>query len=442
MDETRVLTRNIREGREPVWRAEYEAAGGWEAFKKTLAELKPTEVGELVKEAGLRGRGGAGFPTGMKWSFMPRFEERPEERPAHVYLVINADEMEPGTFKDRLLMEGDPHQLIEAMAISSYAIGADIAYVFLRGEYVECQRRLQKAIDEATEAGYLGNDILGSGYNLKIYLHMSAGRYICGEESALLSALEGRRAVPRHKPPFPAASGLFGQPTTVNNVETICNVPHIVSNGADWYKQLGAHKDGGTKLFGASGHVNRPGLAEMPLGTRMGDLLEHFGGIREGRRLKALLPGGGSTPLLTADHLDTPMDYEGVGAAGSRLGTGTMVVMDETTPIVGVLKNLEHFYAQESCGWCTPCRDGLPWVERILTNLEAGKGHPGDIELLELHTKLLGPGKTFCAHAPGAMGPLESGLKYFRDELAALIPDDSDTLSLTEPANTASNSQV
>ncbi|MES1949598.1 NADH-quinone oxidoreductase subunit F [Salinisphaera sp. S4-8] len=435
----KVLTKNIRDNREPMTRAEYEQAGGWEAYKKALHEMKPTEVADLVKQAGLRGRGGAGFPTGVKWSFMPRFEENPEKRPAHVYLVVNADEMEPGTFKDRLLMEGDPHQLIEAMAIASYAIGADIAYVFIRGEYTECQRKLQRAIDEAMEAGYLGEDILGTGFNLKMYLHMSAGRYICGEESALLSALEGRRAVPRHKPPFPAASGLFGQPTTVNNVETICNVPHIVKNGAEWYKSLGLHKDGGTKIFGASGHVARPGLVELPLGTKLSDLLDHFGGIRGGRKLKALLPGGGSTPLLTDEHLNTPMDYEGVGAVGSRLGTGTMVVMDDQTPIVGVLKNLEHFYAQESCGWCTPCRDGLPWVERILTNLEAGHGKPGDIELLDLHVKLLGPGKTFCAHAPGAMGPLESGLKYFRDELAALIPPDAETLELTQPANAASN---
>jgi NADH-quinone oxidoreductase subunit F len=435
MEETRVLTQRIRADRSPVWMKDYLDSGGYDALKKVLAELKPTEVGPLVKEAGLRGRGGAGFPTGVKWSFMPRFEERPEQRPAHVYLVVNADEMEPGTFKDRLLMEGDPHQLIESMIISAYAIGADIAYVFLRGEYTECRRRLQQAIDEATAEGFLGKNILDSGFNLSLHLHMSAGRYICGEESALLSALEGRRAVPRHKPPFPAASGLFGQPTTVNNVETVCNVPHIINNGGDWYKELGLNKDGGTKLFGASGHVAKPGLAEFPLGVKLGDVLEPFGGIRNGRKLKGLLPGGGSTPFLTPDHLDTPMDYDGVGAVGSRLGTATMVVFDDQTPIVGVLKNLEHFYAQESCGWCTPCRDGLPWVERILGNLEAGKGQPGDIELLDLHVKLLGPGKTFCAHAPGAMGPLEAGLKYFREELAALIPDDAQTLGRIEAAN-------
>lgn len=435
MEETKVLTQRIRDDRSPVWIDDYIDSGGYEALQTTLADFKPDEVHPLIKEAGLRGRGGAGFPTGVKWSFMPRFEHRPDERPAHIYLVVNADEMEPGTFKDRLLMEGDPHQLVEAMAIASYAIGADIAYVFLRGEYTECRRRLQGAIDEAHDKGYLGDNILDSGFNLQLYIHMSAGRYICGEESALLSALEGRRAVPRHKPPFPAASGLFGQPTTVNNVETICNVPHIMKNGAEWYKNLGVNKDGGTKLFGASGHVAQPGLAEFPLGVKLGDLLEHFGGIRHGRQLKGLLPGGGSTPFLTPDHLNTPMDYEGVGATGSRLGTGTIVVFDDQTPIVGILKNLEHFYAQESCGWCTPCRDGLPWVEKILINLEQGRGQPGDIELLDLHVKLLGPGKTFCAHAPGAVGPLEAGLKYYRDELAALIPEDAEQLARTEAAN-------
>ena len=435
MEQTKVLTQRIRDDRAPVWIDDYINEGGYDALKKALSDYGPTEVGPLIKEAGLRGRGGAGFPTGVKWSFMPRFEDRPDERPAHVYLVVNADEMEPGTFKDRMIMEGDPHQLIEGMIIAAYAIGADIAYVFLRGEYVECQKRLQRAIDEAHEKGFLGENILGSGFNLKLYLHMSAGRYICGEESALLSALEGRRAVPRHKPPFPAASGLFGQPTTVNNVETICNVPHIVKNGAEWYKSLGHNKDGGTKIFGASGHVAKPGLAEFGLGVKLGDVLEHFGGIRNGRQLKGLLPGGGSTPFLTPEHLDTPMDYDGVGAAGSRLGTATMIVFDDQTPIVGVLKNLEHFYAQESCGWCTPCRDGLPWVEKMLIGLEEGRGQPGDIELLDLHVKLLGPGKTFCAHAPGAMGPLEAGLKYYRDELSALIPDDATTLSLTQAAN-------
>ncbi len=417
------LTRNIRPDRTPPTLAEYEAAGGYQALRKALRDMTPQSVTELVKKSGLRGRGGAGFATGMKWGFMPRFESGDPERPPHMYLVANADEMEPGTFKDRLLMEGDPHQFVESLIISSYAIGADICYVFIRGEYVESQRRLQRAIDEATEAGLLGDHILDTEFSLRIHLHMSAGRYICGEESALLSALEGKRAIPRSKPPFPAASGLFGRPTTVNNVETLCNVPHIVTNGADWYQDLGLHKDGGTKLFGASGQVEKPGLVELPMGVPLGELLDkHFGGVRGGKALKGLLPGGGSTLFLTGEHLDVPMDYEGVGAAGSRLGTGTMIVVDEDTPIAGVLRNLEHFYAQESCGWCTPCRDGLPWVEKLLLDLEQGRGQPGDIQNLVMHTKLLGPGMTFCAHAPGAMGPLESALKYFREELESLIP--------------------
>lgn len=419
----KVLTQNITPDRKPPSLAEYRAAGGYQALEKALREYDPEALVDLIKQSGLRGRGGAGFATGLKWSFMPRFAVDDPNRPPHVYLVANADEMEPGTFKDRLLMEGDPHQFIESLIIGSYAIGADLCYVFLRGEYVECEKRLEHAIAEAENAGYLGNNILGTDFSLRIILHMSAGRYICGEETALLSALEGKRAVPRSKPPFPAQSGLFGRPTTVNNVETLCNVPHIVANGAEWYKELGRHKDGGTKVFGASGHIEEPGLVELPMGVPMRELIDdHFGGVRNGRQLKAVLPGGGSTPLLTRDHLDTPMDFEGVGAAGSRLGTGTMVIIDETTPIVGVLRNLEHFYAQESCGWCTPCRDGLPWVEQLLLDLEEGRGKPGDIDMLAMHARFLGPGKTFCAHAPGAMGPVESALEHFREELEALIP--------------------
>lgn len=419
----KVLTKNIRPDREPLWLADYEAAGGYRALRKALTEFKPEALTDLIKDANLRGRGGAGFPAGLKWSFMPRFGKGDDDRPPHVYLVANADEMEPGTFKDRLLMEGDPHQFVESLIISGYAVGADVCYVFLRGEYVECERRLQRAIDEAEAAGYLGDNILDTGYSLRIHLHMSGGRYICGEETALLSALEGKRAIPRSKPPFPAQSGLFGRPTTVNNVETLCNVPHIVLNGASWFKSLGLHKDAGTKIYGASGHVEKPGLVELPLGTPLGELIEdHFGGIRGGRGLKAVLPGGGSTPMLTREHRDIPMDFEGCAAVGSRLGTGTLIVVDDATPIVGVLKNLEQFYAQESCGWCTPCRDGLPWTARLLADLEAGRGRPGDIDLLAMHCNFLGPGKTFCAHAPGAIGPLESALEYFRDELEALIP--------------------
>jgi len=418
----KVLTKNIRSDREPLWLKDYEQAGGYAALRKTLKDYSPDGLVDLIKDSGLRGRGGAGFSTGMKWGFMPRFEDK-KDRPAHIYLVANADEMEPGTFKDRLLMEGDPHQFIESLIISAYAIGADIAYIFIRGEYVEAAKRLRRAIAEAEEAGFLGQNILRTEFDCKIILHTSAGRYICGEETALLSALEGKRAVPRDKPPFPAVSGLFGQPTTVNNVETLCNVPHIVANGVAWYKDLGLSKDAGTKLFGASGRVKTPGCWELPLGIPLGQLVEEYaGGMADGYGFKAVLPGGASTPLLTEKHWDVPMDFEGVGAAGSRLGTGTMIVIDDQASLVGAIRNLEHFFAQESCGWCTPCRDGLSWVEQILIDLEQGRGKAGDIELLQMHTKFLGPGKTFCAHAPGAMGPLESALKYFRDDFEALIP--------------------
>lgn len=435
-DSVKVLTKNITDDRTPPDLKAYEAAGGYQALQSALRDYRPPELVDLVKQSGLRGRGGAGFATGMKWGFMPQFESQDDpNRPPHIYLVANADEMEPGTFKDRLLLEGDPHQFIEALLIGSYAMGADTCYVFLRGEYVEAKKRLKRAIAEAEAAGYIGDNILDSGHSTRIILHMSAGRYICGEETALLSALEGKRAVPRAKPPFPAQNGLFGRPTTVNNVETLCNVPHIVNNGAEWYKDLTRHKDGGTKIFGGSGHLNNPSLVELPMGTPMRELIEdHFGGVRGGRQLKAIQPGGGSTPFLTPEHLDTPMDYEGIGATGSRMGTGTLIAIDENTPIVGVLRNLEHFYAQESCGWCTPCRDGLPWVEQLFTSLENGEGRAGDIDILAMHAKFLGPGKTFCAHAPGAMGPVESALEYFRDELEALIPADSEPVLRRKPA--------
>jgi NADH-quinone oxidoreductase subunit F len=307
--------------------------------------------------------------------------------------------------------------LIEGMIVSAYAIQAEIAYIFLRAEYKLSARRLNQAIGEAYEAGYLGKNILGSGYDLDLYLHTSAGRYICGEETALLTALEGKRAIPRQKPPFPQISGLWGKPTIVNNVETFCNVPHIVVKGADWYKNLGLAEDSGTKIFGASGKVKRPGGWELPMGTPLRELLEeHAGGMHDGYTFRGLLPGGASTDFLVEEHLDLPMDYDTIQKAGSRLGTGTLIVLDDHTCPVGMVRNLEHFFAQESCGWCTPCRDGLPWVEQILIALEEGRGEPGDLDLLELHTEFLGPGRTFCAHAPGAMEPLQSALKYFRED--------------------------
>jgi NADH-quinone oxidoreductase subunit F len=405
------LTARFRPDGQALDLAGYEAAGGYQGLRQALGGMKPQAVVDAVVASNLRGRGGAGFPTGKKWSFMPRGDDAPRPR----YLVANADEMEPGTFKDRLLMEGDPHQLIEGMVISAYALGAEEAFIFIRGEYHEPISRLRRAIAEATEAGYLGRDILGSGFDLALHLHTSAGRYICGEETALLSALEGGRAIPRNKPPFPQAAGAWGQPTVVNNVETLCNVPHIISGGPDWYRALARSEDGGTKIYGASGRVARPGSYELPMGVSLVELLqEHAGGMRPGYGFRGVLPGGASTDFLTEAHLDTPMDFDSVMAAGSRLGTGALIVLDDRTCPVGMVLNLERFFARESCGWCTPCRDGLPWVAHLLEDLEAGRGTDAHLELLEQHTHWLGPGKTFCMHAPGAMEPLQSALQHFR----------------------------
>jgi NADH-quinone oxidoreductase subunit F len=393
--------------------------GDWDGTKELILKGRDWIVNE-VKASGLRGRGGAGFPTGQKWSFVPRGPEAPRPK----YLIVNADEMEPGTFKDRLLLEGDPHQMIEGAILGAYAIEAEIAYIFVRGEYLLAAERLQRAAAEATARGYLGHNILGSGFSLDLHVHTSAGRYICGEETALLTSLEGQRAIPRAKPPFPQAAGLWGRPSVVNNVETLCNVPHIVARGAEWFKGLSRGPDGGTKIYGASGRVKRPGAWELPMGTPLREILEeHAGGMREGYSFRALLPGGASTDFLTAEHLDVAMDFASVEKAGSRLGTGTMIVLDDRTCPVAMLRNLEHFFAQESCGWCTPCRDGLPWVERILAAIERGEGEEDDLDLLALHTRFLGPGRTFCAHAPGAMEPLQSGLKYFRADFERHIRD-------------------
>lgn len=407
------LTKNIRPNQEPLDLGAYERAGGYQALRKALSSMTPHDIIEEMKASALRGRGGAGFPTGLKWSFVPGGKDGPHPR----YLVANADEMEPGTFKDRLLLEGDPHQFIEGMIIAGYATGTDVAYVFLRGEYTLAARRISKAIAEAYAAEYLGRNILGTPYSLEMYLHISAGRYMCGEETGMLNALEGKRANPRSKPPFPPAAGLWGKPTTVNNVETLCNVPHIVSNGGSWFRSLSRSKDGGTKLYGVSGKVKRPGLWELPMGTTVREILEeHAGGMRDGLRFRGLLPGGASTDFLTEQHLDVPMDFNEVQKAGSRMGTGTMIVLDDRTCPVGMLWNLEHFFAQESCGWCTPCWSGLAWVERILSAMEEGHGQPGDLEKLAFQTKFLAPGHTFCALAPGAAEPLQSALKYFRED--------------------------
>lgn len=408
----RPLTKNIRrKGEAPDLKA-YQSSGGYQAARQAL-RMAPEEITEIVKQSTLRGRGGAGFPTGMKWSFVPMGKDAPHPK----YLVCNADEMEPGTFKDRLLLEGDPNQLIEGIIIAACAIQADIAYIFLRGEYTLAAQKLERAIQEAYSNHVLGMDIFGSGRNLDLYLHLSAGRYMCGEETGLLNALEGKRANPRAKPPYPQVSGLWGKPTIVQNVETLCNLPHIIANGADWFKGLSRTKNGGTKLYGVSGKVKRPGLWELPMGTTIREILEeHGGGMRDGVKFRGVLPGGASTDFLVDEHLDVSMDFDEVQKAGSRLGTGTMIILDDKTCPVGMCWNLEHFFAQESCGWCTPCWSGLRFAARILKAMEEGQGRPGDIEKLEYLCWFCAPGNTFCALAPGAVEPLQSAVKLFRED--------------------------
>ncbi len=412
------LTKNIIRGK-PVDLKAYEMSGGYQGLRKALMK-NPEDVTSIVKESGLKGRGGAGFNTGTKWSFVPMGKDAPKEK----YLIANADEMEPGTFKDRLLLEGDPHQLIEGMIIASHAIQASSAFIFLRWAYKNSADQLRRALAEAREAGYLGKNILNSGFDLDIHLHISAGRYICGEETGLLNALEGKRAIPRSKPPFPQVSGLFGKPTIVNNVETLCNLPHIIDKGPEWYKSLSKSDEGGTKLYGVSGKVKNPGCWELPLGTSMREIIEdHAGGMLEGYRFRGALPGGASTDFLIEEHMDTMLDFASAMKAGSRLGTGTLVILDDRTCPVGFVHNLEKFFAHESCGWCTPCRDGLPWVEKVLYAIENGKGVEKDMEILDFHTRYLSPGHTYCALAPGAMEPLQSALKYFREDFMRHIKE-------------------
>jgi NADH-quinone oxidoreductase subunit F len=403
------LTQHIRPDKKPLSLKAYEAVGGYQALRKVLKGMEPKAIQSLVKDSNLRGRGGAGFFTGLKWSFVPMDAPKPK------YLIANADEMEPGTFKDRILLESTPHQLIEGMIVSAFAIQADQSFVFLRWAYKEAAETINRAIHEAYDAGYLGKNILGSGFDLDMHLHTGVGRYMCGEETALLNSLEGKRATPRAKPPFPQISGLFGRPTIVNNVETLCNIPHIVNNGPDWFKGLSRTGDSGTKIYGVSGKVKKPGAWELPMGVTMRELIEEYaGGMWDGLKFKGALPGGASTDFLVEEHLDIKMDYASVAAAGSRLGTGTLVILDDQTCPVGFVKNLEHFFAQESCGFCTPCREGLPWIEKILNTIDEGEGNAKHIGLLHMHTKYLGPGNTFCALAPGAMEPLQSALKYFK----------------------------
>ncbi|MBI5167709.1 MAG: NADH-quinone oxidoreductase subunit NuoF [candidate division NC10 bacterium] len=389
---------------------DYLKQGGYQALSKALKEFQPSEVIEIVKKSGLRGRGGAGFPAGAKWGFVPKGEDKPR------YLSCNADEGEPGTFKDRQLMERDPHQLIEGMVISSYAIGAKTAYVYIRGEFRKAARILEQALEESYSRGFLGRDILESGYDLEIYIHRGAGAYICGEETALLESIEGKRGNPRLKPPFPASVGLYGSPTVINNVETLCNVPHIVLRGPEWFARIGTPKSTGTKIFSVSGHIERPGNYELPMGTPLRELIyQHAGGIKNGRRLKAVIPGGSSTPVLTPDKVDVPLDFESVAAAGSMLGSGAVIVMDETTCMVRVAMILARFYHHESCGQCTQCREGTAWMHKILKRVEEGRGSQGDLELLlDICDNM--KGKTICPLSDAAAMPVESYIQHFRGE--------------------------
>jgi len=387
--------------------------GGYGALQQALG-MSPEQVVEVVKNSGLRGRGGAGFPTGLKWSFV-RADGRPH------YLLVNADESEPGAFKDRELCRWTPHQLLEGALIAAYAIRAQHVYIYMRGEFFEPAQIVARAIDEAYAAGIAGADVLGSGAAIDITLHLGAGAYICGEETALMNSLEGRRGQPRVKPPFPAVFGAFGQPTNINNVETLCAVPHIVTNGADWFRSFGTEKSTGTKLFNMSGHLVRRGNFEFPLGFNMKELIyDVCGGIRDGRALKAVIPGGSSVPMLAADEIDIACDYESVARAGSMLGTASMIVMDDRTNIVKQVRRMVEFYAHESCGQCTPCREGTAWLARILRRIEAGQGTEEDLELLlDLGKNMTGT--TICVLSDSAAAPVASSLAKFKEEYLALI---------------------
>jgi NADH-quinone oxidoreductase subunit F len=399
----------------------YRKQGGYEPLKKALGQT-PDSIIELVKASGLRGRGGAGFPTGMKWQFV---DKKIEPR----YIACNADESEPGTFKDHLLMERNPHLLIEGCAIGCYAIGAKVAYIYIRGEFYHVQRVLEQAIAEAYAAGLLGRNILGSGFDCDVYVHRGAGAYEAGEETALLESLEGKRAQPRNKPPFPALVGLYGKPTAVNNVETLCNVPIIVARGAEWYSALGPEKNGGPKLYCVSGHVKRPGVYEASMNITLRELIEgRAGGVREGRTLKAVIPGGSSVPILLPDQLDTQASFDAIQKAGSLLGSAAIVVLDDTTCMVWLAQNLLHFYRHESCGKCTPCREGTDWLHKILQKIERGEGQMRDLDLLSSISANIG-GKTLCAFGDAAVTPVVTTLKHFRHEYEAHIKEGHCTLA-------------
>ena len=407
---TPVLTDNWGDERSWTLKA-YEGRGGYGALKTSLS-MAPDDVIAAVKDSGLRGRGGAGFPTGMKWGFIPQDNPNPK------YLVVNADESEPGTCKDIPLMMANPHVLVEGVAISSYAIRANIAFIYIRGEVLHVIRRVQRAVKEAYLAGHLGKNVHGSGYDLDVVVHAGAGAYICGEETALLEGLEGRRGQPRLRPPFPAVAGLYASPTVINNVESIASVPAIIEHGADWFASMGTEKSQGHGIFSLSGHVTNPGQFEAPLGITLRELIDLAGGMREGHQLKFWTPGGSSTPLLTEEHLDVPLDFEGVAGVGSMLGTRALQLFDETTCVVRAVLRWTEFYKHESCGKCTPCREGTWWLVQTLARLEQGQGSEADLDLLlDQCDNILG--RSFCALGDGATSPISSSIEYFREEYLA-----------------------
>ncbi|MHC4196980.1 MAG: NADH-quinone oxidoreductase subunit NuoF [Planctomycetota bacterium] len=413
--ELRILTKNFGK-KDSYTLGIYESGGGYTALKKAIGGMKPEEVMSEVDKSGLRGRGGAGFPTGKKWSFIPKDSPNPK------YLTVNADEGEPGTYKDRPLMEQDPHAVIEGSIITCYAVGIHTAFIYVRGEYVKSINRLQDAINEAYAKGYLGKNILSSGFDLDMVVHRGAGAYICGEETGLLESLEGKKGQPRMKPPFPAIVGAFKGPTVINNVETVAAIPHIVNNGGEWFNNLGAPDvGGGVKLYPISGHVKKPGVYELPLGTPLRDIIyKHAGGIRNDRGLKAVIPGGSSAPVLTADEIDVKMDYNSLAALKTMLGSGAIIVIDEDTSMVKMLKVLLKFYAHESCGKCTPCREGTGWMARIITRIERGEGELSDLDTILSISNTI-DGKTLCPLGQAAIGPSISFITKFRSEFEDYI---------------------
>ncbi|MBI1798585.1 MAG: NADH-quinone oxidoreductase subunit NuoF [Candidatus Eisenbacteria bacterium] len=416
----------------------YRRGGGYATLAAVVGKKPADECIEIVKQSGLRGRGGAGFPTGLKWSFVPKNSPRAR------YIVCNADESEPGTFKDRELMEKNPHLLIEGMVLAGYAIGSNTGYIYLRGEFEYIQRILDRAIDETRAAGLSGANVAGSGFRFDLHTHLGAGAYICGEETALLSSLEGFRGQPRLKPPFPAVEGLYACPTLVNNVETLMNVPHILNHGAAWFRQWGTEKSPGTKILSVSGPVKRPGNYEVPLGMPLSQLIDDLcGGMRDGMKVKAVIPGGSSVPLLPASLLDTGLDFESMNAAGTFLGSGGVIVIDEGTCMVDALWNITRFYEHESCGKCTPCREGTYWMSEVLRRLEHGEGRADDLDLLaDLADNILG--KSFCALGDAAAMPVQGALLHFRDEFehhvthrSCLVNRRRDGLSVVRPCEQA-----